>query len=291
MAYDTADLTKPPAAFVTTPNGVAGGIWMGANGPSADAAGNIYVSSGNGSFDDGPDDKRTSFSLSALVLRLDGGKLTLKDWFSPLGTAELNAGDRDFGTTAPLLLPPRAGASPRRLLVAGKTGIFYLLDRDDMGHFDGVSERIVQSFSVRAGFLISNPVFFENKLYVCPHKASLGAWALDPATGLFGDEPIARAPGCDGCFARGSTPSISANGTKDAIAWVIDNTGFKDSLPAILHAYDVANISRELYSSPVFAADPDAAAGAVKFTVPVVANGHVFVGGQGAVTAYGLLRR
>jgi hypothetical protein len=290
MAYDTADLTKPPAAFVTTPNGLAGGIWMGASGPSADAAGNIYVSSGNGAFQDESDDERTSFGLSSMVLRLDGGKLTVKDWFSPLGTDALNAGDRDFGTTGSLLLPSRPGPSPRRLVVAGKTGIFYVLDRDDMGHFDGETDRVVQTFSVGSGFLISNPVFFENRLYVCPHKSSLAAYALDPATGMFGEDAVARATSCAGCFARGSTPTISANGTKDAIVWVIDNTGFATSLPATLHAYDVADLTRELYTSPTSANDPNAAAPAVKFTVPTVANGHVFVGGQGAVMAYGLRR-
>ena len=293
IAYDTADLTRPPAAFVTTPNGVAGGIWMGASGPSADAAGNIYVSSGNGTFEDEneSDAPRTSFALSALVLRLDDGRFTLKDWFSPLGTDDLNAGDRDFGTTGSILLPLRSGVSPRRLVVAGKTGIVYVLDRDEMGHFDGTIDRAVQTLSVASGFFISNPVFFDDKLYVCPHKAALQVFPIDPATNQFFERATARAPACTGCFIRGSTPSISANGTKDAIVWLLDNSGFATSAPATLHAYDAADITRELFASPAVATDAQAAAPAVKFTVPAVANGHVFVGGQGAVTSYGLVNR
>ncbi len=290
MAYDTTDLTKLPAVFLTTPNGLAGGIWMGANGPSADADGNIFVASGNGNFDmDEDDGPRANYALSALKLRIENDAFTVKDFFSPHETATLNAGDLDFGTTGAILLPDRAGANPHRLVVAGKTGSVYVLDRDDLGHFDSDNDNVVQRFSVGSDFLISNPVFFADKLYLLPHEFPLMAFTMDPATGLFGQEPSDVSAQCITCFSRGATPSISADGTNNAIVWVLDNSGYKTTAPAILHAFDANDLSKELYASPASPLDANAAALAVKFTVPAVANGRVYIGGQEAVTVYGLL--
>ena len=291
MAYDTADLTKPPAAFVTTPDGQAGGIWMGASGPTADADGNIYVASGNGDFGLEDDGTRTNYSLSAIRLRLDPSGWAFKDYFSPHETEDLNTGDLDFGTSAPILLPDRAQAPVHRVVVAGKTGYLYVLNRDDLGGYDGDSDGddIVQKLFTGSPFLISNPVLFNDTLYVLPHEEPLMAFSIDPATGLFGSDPTDIANACEKCFDRGSTPSISANGTKNAILWVLDNGGYKTGAPAILHAYDPTNLATELYKSSPILLDTDSAAPAVKFTVPAVADGRVFVGGQKAVTVYGLL--
>ncbi len=289
MAYDPADLTKPPAAFLTTPGGLAGGIWMGASGPTTDADGNIYVASGNGIFDFEDDGPRENYALSALKLRLDDAGFTLKDFFSPHETSDLNAGDLDFGTSAPIILPDRAQTPIHRLVVAGKTGYLYVLNRDDLGGYDPDNDDVVQKLFTGANFLISNPVFFNDTLYVLPHEEPLMAFSIDPETGLFGTDPTDIAGTCQGCFDRGSTPSISANGTKNAILWVLDNGGYKTGMPAILHAYDPTNLSIELYESSPILLDTDSAAPAVKFTVPAVADGRVFVGGQKAVTVYGLL--
>ena len=290
MAYDAADLGKPPAAFVTTPDGLAGGIWMGASGPSADADGNIYVASGNGDFDMNDDATRTNYGLSALRLRLDGDNFTVKDFFSPSQTTALQVGDLDFGTSAPIMLPDRPAAPVHRLVVAGKTGWLYVLDRDNLGHYDNDNDHALQKLQTGTMFLISNPVLFNDTLYVLPHQRPLMAFATDPATGLFEDGPSVAGT-CNTCFDRGSTPSISADGTKNAIVWVLDNGGYQTGAPAILHAYDATDITKELYRSPPILLDVDSAAPAVKFTVPAVANGRVFVGGQKAVTVYGLLSR
>jgi hypothetical protein len=77
------------------------------------------------------------------------------------------------------------------------------------------------------------------------------------------------------------------NGAENGIVWAIDYTAFGTG-PAVLYAFDAANVANELYDSTQ-AGTRDRAAVAVKFTAPTVANGNVYIGGRNAVTVYGLL--
>ena len=95
----------------------------------------------------------------------------------------------------------------------------------------------------------------------------------------------------------GATPTVSASGTANGIVWVLDNSrfvggdrvgGVNTPGPAILHAYRADDLSVELYNSSQ-SGTRDTAGTAIKFTVPTVANGHVYVGGAKQVTAYGIM--
>lgn len=100
-------------------------------------------------------------------------------------------------------------------------------------------------------------------------------------------------PGHRGNFAPvdpGATPTISANADRDGIVWTVGTRSWEvipESL-AVLHAYDAADVSRELYSSEQNS-DRDRAGISVRFTIPSVANGRVYVGTRSEVDVYGLL--
>jgi hypothetical protein len=285
LGYDRATLQQV-AVFNDSPNGFQGGIWLSGNGPAADGNGNIFVISGNGTFDANTTGG-VDFGDSFLKLNAAGG-LALLDFFTPFDQAAISANDFDLGSSGPLLLPDQTGAHPHLVLGAGKNGTGYLVDRDNMGHFNAVdNSQIVQTISVtNTGGVFGAPAFWQNNIYFSPDNDVLKAYQL--SGGLLSTTPTSTGNITFGF--PGATPVISANGSTNGIVWILDNSAFFIvGGPAVLHAYDATNVSVELWSSSQADNSRDQAGPAVKFTAPTVANGKVYVGGQGQLTVYGLL--
>ncbi len=83
----------------------------------------------------------------------------------------------------------------------------------------------------------------------------------------------------------GTAPSISANGTSNGIVWAHENSN-----PAVLHAYDAANLGHELYNSNQAAGNRDHFGAGNKFITPTIADGKVFVGTTNSVAIFGPLK-
>jgi hypothetical protein len=177
------------------------------------------------------------------------------------------------------------------LLIGGSKGVsaggsLYVVNRDSMGGFCPGSSS-VQTVPISAGPILSTPLFWNNAVYVAPGNGNLMAYPM--SGGILSAAPAAsESPETLG--PQGATPVISANGTSGAILWLIDSSGALTGAPAILRAYDPNNLSNEIYSSPTTATSPGAAGPAVKFTVPTVANGKVYVGTQTELDVFGLSR-
>jgi hypothetical protein len=290
MGYDAADITKQTSIFASTRNTTMGGIWMGGGGPSTDGEGNLFVNAATGIFT--ASDGGSDYAMSALKFGIADGGLSLEDSFTPWNQAPLAAVDSDFGTTADLILPDQTGPTKHLMVTGGKDGTLYLVNRDKMGQYDFSTNNIVQTWSVGSTRLLLNPAFWNDTLYVGGTDAPLQAFTFDEKSGLFGVSASSVSPElftCPKCYVSGSSPTISVNGTKDAIVWAIDNGAYQTNGPAVLRAYDATNLAHELYTSDTAPSNRDQAAPCVKFTSPTVANGRVYVGGQSAVTVYGLL--
>ncbi|HVM97812.1 MAG TPA: EF-hand domain-containing protein [Candidatus Acidoferrales bacterium] len=278
MGYDATTLQQI-GVFSDTPDAVAGGIWMGGCGLAADADGDIYFGAGNGSFD--ANVGGNDYGESLIKLSTNGG-LHLSDYFTPYNQLALSNGDYDFGSGGTLLLPDQTGAHPHLAVAAGKIGTIYLVDRDNLGHFNAVDDsQIVQSLPNAIGADFGTPTFWNDKLYYA--AANDVPKAFQMSDGLFSPIPVSQ--GTQQFGFPGASPAISANGTQDAILWMVESDGYRTNSAAILHAYDPDDLSTELYDSNLAG---DAVAIATKFAVPTIANGKVYVGGRNAVTVFGL---
>jgi hypothetical protein len=276
MAYDAHSL-KQKAVFNASPDADDGGIWEGDTGPAADKAGNLFLATGNGRFDAGKGGRDYGDSL----LKLNGESLVLSDYFAPYNVAELDASDSDLGSGGPVLLPDQPGAHPHLAVVEGKGGVLYLVDRDHMGQWQsGNNSHALQTIAVPTG-VFGSMAYWNHYLYVLSDGDALRQFEVKDA-GLL---PKA-ASGFPGVSA---TPTVSANGLKDGIVWILRSKSWhaRDQ-PAALYAYDAENVAHELYDSEQNAGR-DRAGPALRFNIPTAVSGHVYVGTRREVDVYGLL--
>jgi hypothetical protein len=282
FAYNATSLSQTPLVLNTTPYGGHGGIGKNGAAPSADASGNIFVTTGNGTFDIST--PRNNYGNS--VLRLNGSTLALADFFTPLALAP--NGSPDFGGNGLVLLPNQTGTARPHLAVAmGQQGSLYLLDRDNLGGYKtgpSSTDAVLPQFSFPSGTLATAAYWFGNDVtntYVAAANSHLQNFPLTGGVLSSGGTTTTT------FAAPGVTPSVSASSTTNGVVWVIDSSGSAASQPAVLHAYDASNLATHLYDSS--AKSGDGAGAAVKFAVPTVANGKVYVGTQSEITVYGPL--
>lgn len=294
IAYDGATLAQA-AVFNADPNGSRGGIWMAGGAPAVDGSGNLYLSTGNGTFDgNSGSPPNNDFGDSVLKVGTASG-LSLDDWFTPFNQDFLNAVDLDLGSSGVVVLPDQVSGPPHLLVAGGKEGKLYLLNRDAMGNYCAIctitDTNILQSF-LAAPAIFGTPAFWQNKLYLGGTSDNISLFTFDPTTGSF--STIASSRSATSFPFPGPTPSVSAQGASGGVLWAIDSSryGIPSAFglgPAVLHAYDAANLATELWNSSQAAGNRDAAGNAVKFAVPTVANGKVYIGTRTEIDVYGLL--
>ncbi|MGD0526128.1 MAG: pyrrolo-quinoline quinone [Polyangiaceae bacterium] len=268
-------------SFCASPNDNWSSLWQSGGGLSTDANGYVYAETANGTFD--VDTGGSDYGDSAIKLDASG---QVVDYFTPYDQADMNSGDLDFGAANPVVLPDQSGAVVHELLATGKPGILYLIDRDDMGHFQkGSDSQIVQSVSAFpntgniTGGIFSSPVYWNGNVYVAGMGSGVELFTL--TAGKLSTTYQSKTSQTFGF--PGATTSVSSNGTAAGIAWVLDGSG------GVLYAYDATNLAKELYDTTQAANGRDQLGAPVKFAVPAVANGHVYVGTQTELDVLGLL--
>jgi hypothetical protein len=291
FAYNASSLLQT-GVFDVTPDAIQGGIWQSGGGPSADSNQNVFVATGEGPFDV----NRGGMSYSDSFLRLGtAGGLAVSDYFTPCDQAALQAAGQDVGSGAPVLLL-NSSSQPDLLIGGSKSGSLYAVNPYNMGNFVSSPcpdlSATAQTVPVGAGPIMSTPLFWNNAIYVAPGSGNLMSFPM--SGGIIAASPAAyQSPETIG--PQGATPVISSNGTNSAtntaILWLIDSSGAlaTPNAQAVLRVYDPNNLSNEIYNSAMVPSR-DQAGLAVKFTVPTVANGKVYVGTQGELDVYGLLQ-
>ena len=286
MGYDGATLAQK---FVWSATDAASGnnqgsIWQSGNGVASDSSGNVYLETANGAFNA----NSGGINYSDSVVKLTSNAAVL-DYFTPLDQSLLSTNDIDLGSGGPIILPDSVGSpAHRQLLVAtGKPGLLYLLDRANLGKFNPLGNQDLQEVSVKPNTtqihegIFGQPAYWNGSLYT----AAIGDFLkkFNIANGAISVAPQSQSSNVYNL--RGATPAVSASGTTGGIVWTMD-VGAYPGGPAVLTAYDATSVANQLYSSPTTGAG--AAGNAVKFAVPTVANGKVYVGTQGQFDVFGL---
>ena len=292
IAFDPDTLRQLEPAFCTTPGGEQGGIWQAGNGPAVDAQGNLYVMTGNGSFDPAG---RKQFGNTFLKLSPD---LTPLDWFAPAAVNSLNLFDIDLGSSGPLLLPDSG-----QLVGGGKDGKLYVLDQSKLGglqqhHWphDGHNPPVQYFQAARpwrltllswfpslfaAGYHHNHgsPVYWNSRLkgptiYLWPEEDKIRAFHYDQRTGF-------RTRALTGIMGNRGMPggflSVSANGPDDGILWAAipyKDDAWVEIVRGTLRAFD-ANTLQLLWSTD--ANEPADHFDFAKYNPPTVANGKVYL--------------
>jgi hypothetical protein len=283
IAFNETTLAQVGALCITA-NGDQGGIWQSGDGPAADTLGNIFLMTGNGTFDANTGGSDYGMSYVKIATK---GNLSVADYFTPYNEYQESEEDLDLGSGGALLLPYQSGSNTPYLAIgAGKDGTLYVLNRNNMGHFNAsgntqIVESITNAFNGHG--LFSGPAYWNGYLYFCAANDVLRIYQMQ--NGLVSSSPIAI--GATTFGAPGATPVISANGTTDGIVWAIDPSGYPTAAPAVLHAINPTT-GVELYNSSQ-AGSRDTAGAAIKFTPPTVANGKVYVPTAVELDVYGLL--
>ena len=291
IAYDATTM-RQSGAWVSTPDGYQGGIWMSGCGISADHQGNLYLSTANGPFDAFGERPGTNYSDSIVKLKPGAHGLALSDFFTPRAQAAMAKDDLDLGSAGVMLLPDQPGQYPHLAITSGKDGHIYVLNRDNLGQYNSGgwgNPQIVQEISGQLKQQMGTPAYWNGRLYfgagISPKKESIKAFAVH--NGIVSTTPVSQTAAT--YHLTRSTVSVSANGNGNGIVWAVDNDAYYSAHqgPAVLHAYDARNLARELYNSNQrFGRDNPGQAS--KFTVPTIAGGKVFVGTANQLSVYGL---
>ena len=280
MAYDAGTL-KQKAVFNDSPDADDGGIWASDTGIAADKDGNVYVATGNGRFDAAKGGR--DYGDTLLKLHLPGTDLTIRDYFTPFNAEQLNADDNDLGSGGPVLLPDQSGAHPHLVIVGGKAPLLYVLDRDQLGHFQPDSNSsAVQTIPTKGG-IFGAAAYWNQNVYVLSDGDALRDYEIKNGKLAY------KAASTFSLQDHAATPAVSANGARDGIVWVVSSKGWNSrERTAVLHAADASNVAHELYNSEQ---NPgrDRAGLALRFNIPTIANGHVYIGAKREVDVYGLL--
>ena len=290
-----------------SPNGNGSSFWLSGAGLAADVVdptghpyGRLFTGTGNGSFNaTTPYTNAMNYSISVIRLDLAGGIPSMNtngvqvgDMFAPFNQATQDNNDQDLASGGTLILPDVVvnGKTSHFLITAGKSGIVFLLDRDNLGGFNPNNTSDPQAKTSVGGSIYGAPAYWNGHLYYWP-AAGNGGGALKSFSFSGGTlSSQATSSSAELSAFPGPSPAVSANGTTNGIVWSVRTDGYSSGGPAVLYAHDASSSPtlKLLYSSSQDA-PRDTPGAAVKFATPTITNGRVYIGTQKQLAVYGLL--
>ena len=293
LGYDAATLQQQ-VVYNATPNGYAGGMWESGTGMAADAQGNLYVVTGNGTVGDAADPTSpTNRAESALKLTPAGSTLQAASYFTPYDYQYLNDNDLDYGGMGGFLIP-----NSGYYLTGAKDGTLYLLNKDGMGGYLPSSNQVQQVVPLGASAnMHCQTAYYKGSskefIYIWSENDPLRAIPFDRASNLLDPQSQVVFSGVGPTGQSGAVLSVSSNGSKDGTGILWASYAFSGDAehnvsPGILRAFDANDVTTELWNNRQNVSR-DGAGNYAKFSAPTIANGHVYLPTfSNRVVVYGL---
>ena len=293
LGYDAATLQQQ-VVYNATPNGYAGGMWESGTGMAADATGNLYVVTGNGTVGDSTDPTSlTNRAESALKLTPAGSTLRVASYFTPYDYQYLNDYDLDYGSMGGFLIP-----NSGYYLTGAKDGTLYLVNKDAMGGYSPSANQVQQVVPLGGSAnMHCQTAYYKGSsqefIYVWSENDQLRAIPFDRAGNLLDPQRQVVFSGAGPTGQSGAVLSVSSNGSKDGTGIVWASYAFSGDAehavsPGMLRALDANDVTKELWNNRQNVAR-DGAGNYAKFSSPTIANGHVYLPTfSNRVVVYGL---
>lgn len=289
LAYDGSTLSQT-GVFNATANGTQAGIWMAAAGIAFDAGGNLYLSTGNGTADG-----TQNFGNS--VVKLAPNTLNRLDFYTASNYNTLNAGDTDFGSGGPSMLP-----GYNLLVTGGKEGRLYLLNTNNLGGLAAGDVQIPQVFQavdptvrpsathhIHASNIVWNSPQGLN-VYVWGENDYLHSYRFNTTTQTLNTTPYASGAVLPPLGMPGGIMTLSSNGAQagTGVLWAAtprNGDANEYTVPGALYAFNAETLGL-LWES---ASAGDDALNMSKGSPLVVVNGKVYAASLSRyVSVYGL---
>jgi hypothetical protein len=257
--------TSPDSFFLSS-------IWMSGYGLATDDAGNILFVTGNSDYSGSTYDGVTNIQES--VVKVSPTLTTVLDLFTPKNQATLDQFDADFGSGGVLVLPDQPGPKPHLAVAAGKAGMMFLMNEDNLGGYSPTANHVLGSYGV--GHCWCGQSYFVDPVDGWGRVVSSGgrlveAWKVQtsPEAALI---RVATSPSIGGAQNPGFFTTISSHGNANPIIWAISHPPNTKAAPISLFAFDPESgtTMKELFKGTA-GAWPNL--GGNSNLVPVVANG------------------
>jgi hypothetical protein len=322
----TVTFGSSPVIFISTmyhdsAGEFRGAVWQGGAGPAADVTGNIFFETGNGSFS--PASLTPAYAMSVLKLASSYTQgVVPSDFFAPWDEQTMSTNDLDVGSAGPTVLTVTANGttSPWLLAASGKPGVLYLLNKSSLGGFGSGSDNVWEEVNLLSpqGYVndcqgndlcdsnagvFGGVAFWNDTIYVAPvqkqpsqsgpcagfsdGKATdyeygyLYAYVFNLLTEKIPPTPSFQNTTINYCD-HGAIPAVSANPSDNTtgLVWAISTNG--TTSPPKLHAHKASDLT-ELWNSGTQINE----SGFLRFSVPMIVNGKVYVQGQHTIYMFG----
>src|ERR1700677_962563 len=272
--------TSPNSFFLSS-------IWMSGYGPAADDSGNVLFATGNSDYSGNTYDGVTNIQES--VVQISSDLTTVLSLFTPSNVGALDKDDGDTGSGGVMVLPDQPGSIPHLAVAAGKAGSMFLMNKDSLGGYSTTKNNVLGTYSVGAcwcgeSYFVDPTDGLARVVSSAGNKVRVWKLRTSPSPKL---TRIAASATMSSVQDPGLFTSISSNGNANPIIWAISRPQANKTI--YLHAFspESGSTMSQIFVHP--AGSWPNLTGNLN-SVPVVANGKVYVVSNKQLQIFGLLQ-